>query len=52
MIKNRFEDDTVKKLLEIAWWDWPEEKIAAAMPFLLQPDISEFLNSDFVTQQK
>lgn len=23
----RFDEDTIRKLLEISWWDWPDEKI-------------------------
>jgi acetyltransferase-like isoleucine patch superfamily enzyme len=26
-IKKRFPPETVSKLLELKWWDWPEEKI-------------------------
>jgi len=28
IIKQRFGDETIKKLLEITWWDWNIEKIA------------------------
>jgi len=27
-IKKRFSDETISALLEIQWWNWPEEKIA------------------------
>ena len=27
VIRYRFSRDIVEKLLEIRWWDWPEEKI-------------------------
>lgn len=27
IIKKRFSDDTILKLLKIKWWDWPYEKI-------------------------
>jgi virginiamycin A acetyltransferase len=26
-VENRFDDDIINKLLDIAWWDWPEEVI-------------------------
>ena len=26
-IRKRFSDDTIAALLQINWWDWPEEKI-------------------------
>lgn len=28
-IRKRFDDMTVTKLLELKWWDWPEERIKA-----------------------
>ncbi|AUC15559.1 chloramphenicol acetyltransferase [Tenacibaculum sp. SZ-18] len=28
-IKKRFNQETIKKLLELKWWDWPIEKITA-----------------------
>ncbi len=28
-IRKRFDDHTIAKLLELRWWDWPEEKIKA-----------------------
>ena len=27
LIRNRFEQKTIDFLLELAWWDWPIEKI-------------------------
>lgn len=28
-IRKRFSDDIITALLELRWWDWPEERIAA-----------------------
>ncbi len=28
-VKRRFDDATIQRLLAIAWWDWPPEKITA-----------------------
>lgn len=28
-IRKRFDDTTIAKLLELRWWDWPEERIKA-----------------------
>lgn len=28
-IRKRFDDQTIERLLEIKWWDWPIEKISA-----------------------
>lgn len=27
LIRKRFDDDTIQKLLALKWWDWPVEKI-------------------------
>lgn len=32
VIRKRFSDDTIAALLEIKWWDWPEEKIRRHIP--------------------
>lgn len=32
LVRYRFDPETVKKLLAIRWWDWPEEKIKAELP--------------------
>lgn len=29
IVRKRFDEDTIAALLEIAWWDWPIEKILA-----------------------
>lgn len=42
IIKYRFDEDTINKLLAIAWWDWSEDKIASALPFMLTNDINDF----------
>jgi virginiamycin A acetyltransferase len=31
-VKKRFDDATIAKLLDIAWWHWPAEKITRAIP--------------------
>lgn len=43
IVKYRFDESTVEKLLAIAWWDWPDDKIAAAIPFLLSENINDFI---------
>ena len=42
-IKKRFPDEVIKKLLEIAWWNWPEEKIREALPLFLTNNYSAVL---------
>ena len=31
-IRKRFDDRTIARLLELRWWDWPKERIAANIP--------------------
>lgn len=41
IIKFRFAPEQIQKLLEIRWWDWPEDKIREALPLLR--DIDAFI---------
>lgn len=42
-IRFRIPEDTITQILEIAWWDWPEEKIRKAVPLLLSDDLNQFI---------
>lgn len=39
VIKKRFSEEVIARLLEIRWWDWPEEKIRGNIQVLCSPDI-------------
>jgi chloramphenicol O-acetyltransferase type B len=39
-LKKRFSDEQIAQLLEMAWWDWPIDKISQAMPLLCSSDIA------------
>lgn len=39
-IRKRFSDEAIAMLLEMAWWDWPLERISDAMPLLCSGDIA------------
>jgi acetyltransferase-like isoleucine patch superfamily enzyme len=43
IVKYRFDEDTIAKLLTIAWWNWSCEEINEATPLLLSSDIQEFI---------
>jgi hypothetical protein len=45
VIRLRFTEEQIGELLRIAWWDWPLDRIQAARPLLLSPDISGFIES-------
>lgn len=38
-IRKRFDEDTIAELLEIKWWDWPEEKIAERITDIQNGDL-------------
>lgn len=39
-IRKRFSEAEIEMLLEMAWWDWPLERIKEAMPLLCSSDIA------------
>lgn len=42
-IRHRFAPDVIDRLLELAWWDWPLDRIEAALPALLADDLGTLL---------
>lgn len=40
VVKKRFDDRTIEKLLAIAWWNWPMEKIGRNLNAIRGSDIS------------
>jgi virginiamycin A acetyltransferase len=40
LIKARFDDNTIKRLLALAWWDWPADKITKNLEFIVRGDIT------------
>jgi acetyltransferase-like isoleucine patch superfamily enzyme len=50
----RFDEDEIRELLSICWWDWPDEKIDRFLPFILSEDVGKFIGAcqathDFLT---
>ncbi|KKC37358.1 chloramphenicol acetyltransferase [Devosia epidermidihirudinis] len=39
LIRKRFDDEPISQLLEMAWWDWTDEELRAAMPLLCSANI-------------
>ena len=44
IIKMRFDDNIIRELLKIKWWDWPKEKIEEHLPLLLNTNIQAFID--------
>lgn len=40
VIRMRYTDDVISELLELAWWDWPIEKIEANLEALTSGDLA------------
>jgi virginiamycin A acetyltransferase len=41
VVRRRFPDDEIERLLALAWWDWPAERIARDVPLLVaEKDLS------------
>ncbi len=44
VIRQRFEDNVIQSLLEIAWWDWDIEKITRNLEKIIAADIEALIN--------
>jgi acetyltransferase-like isoleucine patch superfamily enzyme len=43
VIRYRFSPEQIEALLEIRWWDWPDELVVEAVDLLCGTDIDEFI---------
>jgi len=43
LIKYRFEESTITKLLSISWWDWDERKLYENMALLSSENVDNFI---------
>ncbi len=43
-IRKRFDEQTIHRLLEMKWWDWPEEKIAEHIQAIQTGDIEQLVD--------
>ena len=39
LIRKRFDDDTIARLLKTEWWDWPEERIQRYSNCINNPEV-------------
>lgn len=47
IIKYRFDEETINKLLEYKWWDLPDDKIKQIVPILCSSDVSKLFEYTF-----
>ena len=43
LVRRRFSDDIVERLLAIRWWEWDDERVRQNVHHLMSEDISTFL---------
>jgi hypothetical protein len=43
LIRYRYPEEQRQALLDIRWWDWPEDEVRAAVPLLAGEDIDAFI---------
>jgi lipopolysaccharide transport system ATP-binding protein len=46
VIKKRFGDEIIEKLLKIKWWEWDIDKIKENIPLMLSDDIEKFIKKN------
>jgi len=45
VIRMRFEEHLITRLLNLAWWNWPEEKMRENVHLLCSPDVEALLTA-------
>lgn len=45
VVRMRFDEAVIEKLLEIQWWNWSEERIEKFVPLLMNNDMQAFLDA-------
>lgn len=41
----RFNDVTIKRLLAVSWWNWPDYKVDRSLPLIMNGDMEAFLTA-------
>ena len=44
IVKYRFTEEQISKLLQISWWNWEEEKIKDNAMLMWSSNIDDFIN--------
>jgi len=45
MVRYRFNEEAIEKLLKIRWWNWPDEKVKANVHLICRDSIDEFIKT-------
>ena len=43
ILRYRFDEETIKKLLKIKWWDWPDRQVHEHIRYICSHSIDEFI---------
>jgi len=46
LVRKRFDDDTIRKLLEIRWWDWPIDRIKKNMGVIYSSNVRKMFEPE------
>ncbi len=47
IVRYRYTDEQIEKLLKIKWWDWSDEKVKENVPLLHSTNIQEFIDKHY-----
>jgi len=50
VVRKRFGDKTIQRLLEVKWWFWSDFRIKESLPLLLNNEINKFLEYAAVSE--
>lgn len=42
-IRKRYDEETIRKLLQIQWWSWPFDKIQQSIPYIVNGKVDKLL---------
>lgn len=45
IVRKRFDEGTITRLLNLKWWNWDNERISRALPMMLDNNILAFLDA-------
>jgi acetyltransferase-like isoleucine patch superfamily enzyme len=48
IIRYRFTEEQINHLEQIAWWNWPDEKVREAIPIILNDNVDRFIRKYYV----
>lgn len=51
VVRQRFDDDTVRRLLALSWWDWPDIEVRRALHLLCSPDLGNLAKLEEISHE-